>query len=112
MSTGIPLTQMIDMVEGTKSSTGVSQMVDDVLAGSFARSTPTVPGDTGRIQAGTYMLLRMVDSADPRLSRIHSIPPLAMSLTMLREINRYPLQPFHEALTGFNKQAKKFRKRF
>lgn len=87
------------------------QLAEDAASRSYARSTPTAAGDMGRIQAGTYMLLRMVDSVGPQALRIHSIPPLSMSLAMLSEINRYPLQPFCEALIGFNKQAKKFRKR-
>ena len=81
------------------------QLVEAAAAQPYARSTPTAAGNMGRIQAGTYMLLRLVESAEEK----QCIP---VTLSMLAEINRYPQQPFLEAMISFNKQAKKFRKRF
>lgn len=81
------------------------QLVEAATAVSYGRSVPTAAGNMGRIQTGTYMLLRMVEVAEKRLT-------LPVTLSMLAEINRYPEQPFCEAFISFDKQARKFRKRF
>lgn len=80
------------------------QLVEAAAVQPYARSIPTAAGNMGRIQAGTYMLLRLVEVAEEK----QCIP---VTLSMLAEINRYPQQPFWEAMVSFNKKARKFRKR-
>lgn len=92
------------------------QLVEAAVNASYARSVlttegPEVPLPTGRIFAGLLGLLQSYRRSP------HSIPPdvrarVHVRITMARVMGKSLDQPYADSLVSFNKQAKKFRKRF
>lgn len=90
------------------------QLAEAAARALYGRSVPTAAGNTGRIQGGVQsMLARMADSMMAgRPIRLYVHRSALIDIFMGQAIGRGINQPFDEALDSFNKQAKKFRKRF
>lgn len=92
------------------------QLVEAAVNASYARSVltaegPEVPLPTGRIFAGLLGLL------NAGVGSVYSIPAevrarVHVRITMASLMGKSLEQPYVDSLTSFNKQAKKFRKRF
>lgn len=92
------------------------QLVETAVNASYARSVPTAAGPeaplpTGRIFAGLLGLL------NAGVRSPYSIPAevrarIHVRITMASLMGKSLEQPYVDSLTSFNKQAKKFRKRF
>lgn len=134
MSSGIPLGQMLDMLESNKGgyartvptpsggvhlggrdarcmgiSPSARRNCDKVILGE--RSGPA-PEELGRITQGTRVLLGSIGVGSFFSYSSHQTAnQLAVSGAMIHALGRTTTDPFYEAMQGFTKKAKKLSKR-